>query len=200
MPSLYLVSLGPHKNSLVVALISLLHHLSAAYPSQGTFRQFFDTIPAGFLPRTSAAFKWITGIAKSLRTQNYATFDVLSNSSNSLKLFERPEDLSGSMNSLSLSGGDSEKLSRQALLALTHSLRNKAQLTTWGIIRSAYRELLCNSEETQIWLERSLCLQSAVPYGRDITPEQWLEQHSTSGHTRLKEGVQGKWLIYKVRQ
>ncbi|KAG6853931.1 hypothetical protein C0991_012423 [Blastosporella zonata] len=127
LPSLYLTSSPPHKNRLITVLISLLHHLAITYPSQGTFRQFFDLIPTDFLPKSSAAHKWIRTLAKSLRTQNYATFEVLSRSASISRLFEGPEDpdLSGAMKPLSLSGRDSESLAHQALFTLVHLLRNK---------------------------------------------------------------------------
>lgn len=198
VPSLYLATAPPHEKRLSTLLISLLQHLATTYPSQRTFRQFFDTIPSDFLPTTSAAHTWITSIVKSLRTQNYASFEALSSSATISKVFG-DSDLLQAMNSLSLSGQDSERLSHRALQTLVHSLRGKVRITSWGIIRLAYRELSCDNEDTRAWLERSLFLHSVVPYCHDITPEEWLEQHRALGHSRRKEGVKGKWLIYREK-
>ncbi|KAG5719264.1 hypothetical protein E4T56_gene13356 [Termitomyces sp. T112] len=201
VPALYLKTPSPHNSRLDTVLISLLHHLVATYPSQGTFRQFFDTIPSDFLPRNSAFHIWITSIARSLRSRDYACFSALSSSENISKVFGDSDRLSRAIDSLSLSGEDREGLSRQALLTLAHCLRRKVQNTSWEIIRSAYRELSSDNEDTRAWLRRSLCLHSLVPYCYDISPEEWLEQHSALGHTRQKVGANdhGKWLIYKVR-
>ncbi|KAF5382473.1 hypothetical protein D9615_003027 [Tricholomella constricta] len=199
VPSLYVSSPAPHDNLLASVVISLLHHLVVAYPSQSSFRQHFASIPSGLIPRNSAASKWIVSLAKSLRTQNYAAFELSTRPSSISRLFEGFNDLSSALKSMSISSGEGGSLSRQALSGLVHSLRSKARETTWEIIRSAYREVSCTNEETQTWLGSSLCLQSVVPYGRGIGAEDWLEQQSMHGHTRHKDGVVGRWIIYKAR-
>ncbi|KAF8073892.1 hypothetical protein FPV67DRAFT_772970 [Lyophyllum atratum] len=200
VPTLYLTSPPPYDNRLLTVLISLLHHLVTAYPSQSSFGQHFATIPADFLPEDSAPFKWITSLARSLRTQNYTAFELLTRPSRVSELLSGDDDLSSALKSLSISHGDSgTPLAYRAFYGLVHSLRDKTRAITWGIIRSAYRELSCSTEGTQVWLKDSLCLRSVVPYGRDAGAEQWLEQQSSLGHTRQKEGVAGRWIIYKVR-
>ncbi|GLB38224.1 hypothetical protein LshimejAT787_0500890 [Lyophyllum shimeji] len=200
VPGLYLTSPAPHDNRTATVLISLLHHLVTAYPSQGSYRQHFDTIPVDFLPRDGAPFTWITRLARSLRTQNYAVFEQLTSPSSISKVLGDEEDLAGALKSLSISDGDRRAtLARQALHGLVHSLRYKARNTNWDIVRSAYREFSCDTEETRAWLVRSLSLRSSVPYGRSIEAEQWLEEKATLGHARRKEGVPGRWMIYKPR-
>jgi hypothetical protein len=81
------------------------------------------------------------------------------------------------------------------------ALRKKARASFWGVIRGAYREVSCNPnfEDTRSWLSRSLCLESILSEDLTLEPEAWLDEESTVGHTRRKEGVEGKWIICKVR-
>ncbi|KAG6850338.1 hypothetical protein H0H93_014611 [Arthromyces matolae] len=179
VPSMYRAAPQPHKNRLIIVLISLLHHLIAVYPSQGTFRQFFDTIPSEFLPKTSEAHAWITALARSIRTIDYASFSALTSPSRLSTFLDDKDDLSQALQSLSLNNDDKESLPRRSFFTLMHSLRAKFQATTWNVVRSAYREISCNDEH--------------------LTLEQWLEKESTHGHSRQKEGADGRWLIYKPR-
>ena len=92
-------------------------------------------------------------------------------------------------------------LGTRALLFLVDSLRRKAGDSAWDIIRSAYRLLSCDptSLGTRTWLRRSLCLDSVVLNDSSSEVESWLEQKVPLGHVRRMEGVEGRWIICKVR-
>jgi hypothetical protein len=184
----------------VTILVSLLHHLVVAYPSQSLFQQHLDAIPSSLLPQHSPASKWINSLSRSLRTRNYIKFEELTRPSAITPLLENSDLLSDSFGSLSLSPQDGrhEGLPRQALYEIVDLLRNKARATSWDVIRSAYRELSCGTEAGD-WLTRSLCLKSLLPYGISAEAEQWLEQQSPLGHVRAKEGAVGRWIVCKVR-
>lgn len=102
---------------------------------------------------------------------------------------------------LSLLPQASPSLAQRALFTLVESVRAKARISAWNVIRSAYREISCNaeSEDTHAWLMRSLCLQSVIYDGHSVEPEQWLEQQSAIGHVRRKEGFEGRWVLSRVR-
>lgn len=47
---------------------------------------------------------------------------------------------------------------------------------------------------------RSLCLANVnADSDGDVRLEEWLEEKGKEGHVRRKEGVQGRWIICKVR-
>ena len=81
------------------------------------------------------------------------------------------------------------------------SLRAKVRETAWTVMRSAYRELACHvgSMDTRNWLERSLCLKSTISESFTIPLEQFLDQQSSLGTIRAKEGVEGRWIVCKIR-
>lgn len=202
VPDLY-ISATVHRNRLPTVLISLVYHLVATYPSQRAFSQHFDMIPSSFMPKNSGARKWISSLSSCLRSRNYFKFEELTHRSTILRLFEdtttaEPVIL---LASLSISARESQTLVQRALFSLVDSLRKKARETAWDVIRSAYRELSCHADcqGTRDWLTRSLCLQSIVHDGHDLTMDQWLEQQSSLGRVRRKEGVEGGWIVCKVR-
>ena len=95
-------------------------------------------------------------------------------------------------------------LGTRALLFVVDSLRRKAGDSAWDTIRSAYRELSCDPSSlgTKTWLRKSLCLDSVIlgdSSSSDSELESWLEQKIPLGHVRHKEGVEGRWIICKVR-
>ena len=95
-------------------------------------------------------------------------------------------------------------LGPRALLFVVDSLRRKAGDSAWDTIRSAYRELSCDPSSlgTKTWLRKSLCLDSVIlgdSSSSDSELESWLEQKIPLGHVRHREGVEGRWIICKVR-
>jgi len=195
----------------LTVLISLLHHLNVAYPSQNTFRQHLESLPSSLLPSTSDLYLWIASLALSLRSLNYFRFEQLTrpHSFSHLLVSSRESETkapSSPPTSTSTSSLDSFRssinLAIEAIYVLVNSLRIKAREKTWQIIRSTYRELSCHpeSETTRHWLERSLALPSVVPGARGIDLDQWLDKKSQDGHLKKKDGAaEGRWIICKIR-
>lgn len=198
-----------HLRSITI-LISLLHHLVAAYPSQNTFRQHIESLPPSLLSPTSELYLWMASLASSLRSLNYFKFEQLtrphafSHLLVSLQEPEAKESPASSIASASIpdSFQSSINLATEATHVLVDSLRTKAREKTWQIIRSAYREFASHPESktTRQWLERSLALTSVVPGARGIELDQWLDKKSEEGQLRKKDGAaDGRWIICKVR-
>ena len=172
-------------------LVSSIYHLLANYPSQGPFTQHMDSIRHQLFLKDSAARKWLTSLATCLRKRQYAVFD-------------RETRRSTILHALGLQEGDpglSEHLGSLAVLAAVDSLRAKARETAWTVMRSAYRELACHvdSTNTRSWLERSLCLGSTISEAFTIPLEQFLDQQNSLGAVRAKEGIEGRWIVCKIR-
>lgn len=168
-------------------LISLLHHLVTSYPSQSTYNQHRTQIS---LRNRSKASDWLISLTRSLRMRNYAKFENLSGKKSVLEVIG--ESTTSTTNS---------DLGTRALLFAVDSLRRKAGDSAWDTIRSAYRELSCDTTSlgTKTWLRRSLCLDSVVLDDSSCEIESWLEQKLPLGHVRRKEGVEGRWIICKVK-
>jgi len=178
-------------------LISLLHHLVTSYPSQSTYNQHHTQIS---LRNRSKASDWLISLTRSLRMCNYAKFENLSGKVTVLEVIgESTTTVDGN----ELGFHANSDLGTRALLLLVDSLRRKAGDSAWDTIRSAYRELSCASDPTSLgtktWLRRSLCLDSVVLDDSSCEIESWLEQKLPLGHVRRKEGVEGRWIICKVR-
>ena len=189
VPELY--SETPSPLMRVTTLISLVHHLVAAYPSQGTFRQHLHGVPVSFLPASSDSRIWIESLTASLRAMNYAKFEQLS----------RPSSFAPLCTVDSHSQNSHSKLATEALHLLVEALRNKARENIWRIVRSAYREVNCDSASgsTREWLARSLSLPSVSPTSASVLLDDWLERKLTEGQVRKKDGVgEGRWIICKI--
>lgn len=91
-------------------------------------------------------------------------------------------------------------LAHDAVICLLDALRQKAAETTWGIIRSAYREFSTDkdAEVTRAWLTRSLSLGSVYGDDQTIGAVEWLESKVELGHVRKKEG-QDRWVVCRPR-
>lgn len=172
-------------------VLSLLYHLVASYPSQASYCQHMSLIPPSLFPRQSGAHHWIQNLASALRTRNYSRFSQFYKKQSMTIVFED-----------SVPGGDvsNTQTVKIAILAILDDLRSKARDTSWAVLRSAYRELDSSVDLTSTWLTTSLSLQPLlVTDDRTWTPQSWLNEQSTRGHTRQKEGFQEKWIICKVR-
>ncbi|PPQ68118.1 hypothetical protein CVT26_005739 [Gymnopilus dilepis] len=209
--------------STYTVLIALLHHLVVSYPSQSTYFQQIDSIPETVLPRTSELAKWLKLLTKALRARNYAKFSVLSQRSSLPLILKDPSaptselrtsDIEPTLGKLSLANKSDPAKGLEGVLSLLKALRGKVSETAWTIIRSAYRELSCDqaSGGTRTWLARSLCLEPIFLSGKSrelrgreegeadrVDVETWLEARVTAGHVRRKEGVEGRWIVCKVR-
>jgi len=192
----------------LTTLISLVHHLAAAYPSQSTFRQHLHSLPPSLRFPDSESCAWITSLASSLRSLNYSKFEELTRPSSFSHLLIVSNELGPKTSSKTTpsesfdSVHSSANLANRALQTLVEALRTTAREKTWHIIRSAYRELACHPESgaTRDWLERSLALPSIVPTGKAINLDDWLEKKCGEGQIRKKDGTtEGRWIICKVR-
>ncbi|KAH9480358.1 hypothetical protein JR316_0006956 [Psilocybe cubensis] len=190
-----------HSPSGYSVMISLLHHLVAQYPSQGTYFQQRNSLPSGLLHTYSEGMEWLASLTKSLRFRNYAKFAMLTQRSHVMALLQRFSDNDkAAYNSQTGLKSDSD-LAIKAILNLLDSLRKKVSETAWTIIRATYRELSCDStpNETGAWLSRSLCLENLLDSRFSVDAERWLVDKIPIGHVRRKEGVEGKWVVCKVR-
>ncbi|PPQ85178.1 hypothetical protein CVT25_004185 [Psilocybe cyanescens] len=190
-----------HGPSIYTVLISLLHHLVAQYPSQGTYFQQLDSIPNALLTANSDVMKWMTSLTRCLRARNYAKFANLSQRSHVMDILQPSLDKDKALSDTPTGPESDGDLGLKAVLNLLEALRKNAGDTAWTTIRSAYRELSCDSisSETQAWLSRSLCLDSLLDPSFSDDAEKWLIDRTPAGHVRRKEGAEGKWIICKVR-
>lgn len=206
IPDLY--STTPTPSRYATTLVSLLHHLVAAYPSQGTFRQHLASLPKTLLPLESRSHKWIVSLALSLRSLNYSKFEEVTRHSSYTAFFEFQPTRNNTPVNSPTSGSkpataslfSTDDLPREAAHILVDALRTKAREKTWQIICSAYRELSCNPEsrDTRDWLERSLTLSPGNSAVVDL--DSWLEKKSEEGQVKKKDGAaQGRWILCKTR-
>jgi len=176
-------------------LSSLLHHLVASYPSQGTYHQHLASIPRTSLPQGSQISLWLTSVTKSLRTRNYAKFSMLSQKATVAKLLE-----SSTYGLVTNARGPAEDvLATNAVFSLVQALRRKASETAWNVLRSAYRELDQGSTDMETWLTKSLFLDSVIGDEWTVKVNDWLETKTSLGHVRRKENAVQKWIVCKVR-
>ncbi|TFK52187.1 hypothetical protein OE88DRAFT_1734227 [Heliocybe sulcata] len=209
LPGLYYASSSEslrQQGRLSITLISLLHHLVAAYPSQAPFHQHLPIIPASFLPRGSQASKWISSIASALRTNDYMKLGALT------QLSAIQEATSGTNEKLATPSPSESHLksstrhldpglANEALLTLVDALRTKARARIWLTLRSAYRELWCQSEyDTSEWLESTLALKSLKAGQASTDAGMWLGEREKEGDVRKKEGSDSRWILIKPKQ
>ena len=187
-------------------LTSLLHFLTVYYPSQSAYHQHLASIPEILLPRKSEEFMWLLSVTKSMRMRNYAKFSTLvqeisvSELLDTIQINSSAPQGSGSRSGL-VTSPQTNNLARKAVYCLVDTLKEKFAETSWGVIRSAYRELSCdqNSRETKTWLKRALNLASIGAENDDSRLEVWLGDKASAGHVRRKEGSEGRWIICKAR-
>ena len=189
IPDLY--STSTSQNIRMTTLISLLHHLVAAYPSQSTFRQHLSLLPSSFIPPDSKAYKWVDGVTSSLRSLNYSKFEYLTRPSSFSDFLDLPPEPTTD---------STRTLAHDALYYLVDALRSKSREKTWKVIRSVYRELAPESTTTRGWLERSLALHTVKPGGQDIVLDTWLAKKHEEGQLKRKEGTSDcRWIVCRVK-
>ncbi|KAJ3535086.1 hypothetical protein NM688_g7027 [Phlebia brevispora] len=211
LPHMYLPYAALPSSSLPATIVSLVHFLLTAYPSQSRFFEHLGSLPSTFLPRSSDARHWLWDLARALRQRNYARLEQLTKRetfSEFLKdgIANRPPPSNQSQ------PVGPENLPLDAVCTLVDALRSKARETIWTVIRSAYRELSCpkssnGSDEvespTRVWLRRSLVLLplTVLANGQNniSVVDDWLEKRKERGELRPKEGVEGRWLVLKAK-
>jgi hypothetical protein len=195
VPDLYLASPQPQRDRLPTILISLLHHLVSAHPSQSLFYQKLHALPPSFLPKETPEYLWISTLTFSLRSRNYVKFEELTRPQAFVHIFD---EASKNPPQNSATSRFSPSLCELAFSTLVGKLRAISRNTTWSVIRSAYRELSfrVESEGTRDWLVRSLALHPDNP--ETLTLEQWLESQIKGGQVRRKENMEGRYIICRV--
>jgi hypothetical protein len=170
--------------------IALLGILVLSYPSQSThaklLRSFSDR---GFSP-TSINGQWLKSVASALRTSNFFRVDRLTSPPNRPPLFD-------SSPSQTRSGCPIAQLGSLAGNALLDRLRDKARPHTWTVLRVAYPQFACQAgSPTRQWLARSLRVSGVTSGGNgEVALDGWLSSRSEAGEIKLKEGVEGRWVV-----
>ena len=176
----------------------MLSYIVSAYPSQSLYYERLHSLPPSFLPTQSPAEIWMSSLTSCLRSRNYIKFEELTRPTAFAHIIHEPKKISSLNPLLSPSGLD---LARKAFYNIMSKLRAVSRETTWSVIRYTYRDLSLRAGDgtTRDWLSRSLALPSVIPGERDIPVEEWLQRKIGEGHARAKEGVEGKYIICKVR-
>ncbi|PBK97527.1 hypothetical protein ARMGADRAFT_641750 [Armillaria gallica] len=183
-------NISNEKDPSVTILVCLLYHLVAEYPSQLTYRNFLDSLPSVFRFKDTSAYAWIKNLSRSIRTRNYVHFELLTRQS---ALVDIVGDRCPDSTSI-------QHVATLAFYSLVDSLHSRNRSTTWTVLRSAYRELSCHSgSETRAWLTRTLVLHPVASPKAVADLDGWLESESLLGHVRRKDGVDGRWIVCKVR-
>lgn len=183
-------NISNEKDPSVTILVCLLYHLVAEYPSQLTYRNFLDSLSSGFRFKDTSAYAWIKNLSRSIRTRNYVHFESLTRQSALVDIVgDRCPD-----------SASIQHVATLAFYSLVDSLHSRNRSMTWTVLRSAYRELSCHSEsETRAWLTRTLVLHPVASPKAVADLDGWLESESLLGHVRRKNGVDGRWIVCKVR-
>ncbi|KAK0201937.1 hypothetical protein DFS33DRAFT_1489766 [Desarmillaria ectypa] len=179
------------KEPFVTILVGLLYHLVAEYPSQITYRHFLDSLSSVFKFKDTSAYTWIKNLSQTIRTRNYVHFESLT----------RQSVLVGLVGDRSSDPTAIQHVAHLAFYSLIDSLHSRNRSITWIVLRSAYRELSCHAEsETRAWLTRTLVLHPVASRKAAVADlDDWLESESLLGNVRRKEGIDGRWIVCKVR-
>lgn len=185
------------------SIASLLHFLVTAYPSQSRYSEHLSSLSTAFVP--SAARAWLRELTRCLSQHNFIRIEQLTTRCTLTQILEAE----ASRSSLRRCPNGPQDLAMEALSTLLDTLRAKARDTSWIILRSVYRELSCpkpNDEAslfTRNWLLRSLLLRSNTQAeGSEddtVLVDTWIQQHVTLGDIKAKEGVEGRWIVCKVK-
>ncbi|OJT09440.1 hypothetical protein TRAPUB_14103 [Trametes pubescens] len=155
-------------------------------------------------------YDWLAALARCLRRRDYARLGVLTEHAAFGRFVE--VNLNASINT----DEDRRDLAEEAIQVLVDSLLEKARGPTWNVLRTAYREVHLRAaptganlgDTTAAWLARSLVLRATsaggeVLHGGDTGYDAvtaWLEERSTKGEARRKEGegMEGRWILVKA--
>ncbi|KAL1950440.1 hypothetical protein VTO73DRAFT_5564 [Trametes versicolor] len=155
----------------------------------------------------SSPYDWLSALARCLRRRDYARLGVLTEHAT----FGRFVDV----NAIA-ANGDRRNLAKEAIQVLVESLLEKAREPAWNVLRTAYREVHLRTtptgaaagETTATWLARSLVLRATSAGGDNMHGDNisydvvttWLEERSTKGEARRKEGegMESRWILVKA--
>ncbi|KAI9573675.1 hypothetical protein HD554DRAFT_913885 [Boletus coccyginus] len=196
VPHIYLAGPTPQPSRLTSVLILLLHQLVISFPSQQTYFEQIKYLVPNFLERSSAAYLWISALARSSRTLNFVQFEKLSHPDAFAHLLplSYPDPSSANARAATVF----HDLPRNAVHALVSRLRLKARDEAWIVVRNAYREL-SSSDETQVWLGKRLLFDNFGCEATAVRFDEWVRERCRDGQLRPKEGVEGRWMVCKAR-
>ncbi|KAF7795340.1 hypothetical protein EIP86_006497 [Pleurotus ostreatoroseus] len=209
LPNMYLTHLDRQRRSQPIVMLSCLHFLCTAYPSQSRFFEHLTSLPRDLISESTDTRRWLWDLARALRQRNFARLDQLTTwDAFSSFVASTPVRSAPSQNT----SGAPENLAMEVLATLVDTLRVKARDTAWSVLRSAYRELSCpkfdvnqgaKEPSTTVWLRRSLLLKPVILSGDDLDElslvDRWLAAKEADGSIRPKEGLEGRWLISKLK-
>lgn len=203
IPNMYKAHKDLQKRSTLSIVASLLHFLVAAYPSQSRYFEHLSTIPRTFLsPETQ---RWLKDLTRALRQRSYAILGQMTSRSSALAALHIDKEAETGKSTMD----NPSYLALEAIFTLLDTLRAKARDTTWAIVRAAYREFYCpvtndpTPPPVRDWLVRSLALQPVASRKEDVDDAKlldiWIQERVTCGELRQKEGVEGRWIICKMK-
>ena len=195
VPHIYSASPAPQPSRATTILILLLHQLVISFPSQQAYLEQIKHLVPNLLERPSAAYLWISALARSLRTLNFVYFEKLSHPD----AFEHLLPLSPPIPSSNIKATTVfQDLPRNAVHALVSRLRLKARDGAWIVVRNAYREI-SSSDETQMWLGKRLFFDNFGSEATVVRFDEWVRERCRDGRLRPKEGMEGRWMVCKAR-
>lgn len=203
-PGMYKAHAHPPETCPTAVTVSLLYYLVTTYPSQSRYSESLGSIPHSLLPADTRG--WLRELTRALRQHNYAKLEQLTERSTAARALI--VDSLRAMPSSEPKPGAPPDLAMETLCSLLDSLRSRVRDTTWAVLRSAYRELSCPKPTdatlslTRDWLLRSLLLRNVTPEvdrHDEALLDSWIQQRISLGELRAKEGVEGRWIVCKVR-
>lgn len=195
VPHIYPAIPAPQPSRLATILILLLHHLVISFPSQQTYLEQIKLAVPNLLERPSAAYLWISSLARSLRTSNFVVFEKLSHPDAFEHLLPSSRPI---LSSDVQAPAVFHDLPRNAVHALVSRLRLKVRDAAWVVVRNAYREL-SSSDEMQVWLGKRLFFDSFGCEATVVRFDEWVKERCRDGQLRPKEGVEGRWMVCRAR-
>jgi hypothetical protein len=175
------------------AVIALLSTLVSSYPSQSTYHGLLRSFPVHIVPATSIGRRWLKSLAFALRSSNFYQLHRLATPAHWPPFLHLNRDRPAARFPRS-------QLASLAGAALLSRLQEKAQLHTWAILRVVYPQFACQTgSPTRSWLARSLRLSPRVIGDDDgeVELDVWLSSRAGEGEIKLKEGVEGRWVVVK---
>jgi len=196
-PRTYSASTSPRPKSTnhlrISLLVSLINHLVTQYPSQILYRQQHASLPRDWIPIPTS--EWLDSLTRSLRSGNYYKIGILTDEKYMMQTLQL--HMHADTSEVGIHTQFHNNLSVRAFRTAIDSLLAKVRVTSWRIVRSAYRELWFEElYNTRRWLCDSLVMDSPRSSERF---EKWLAEAEKLNELRRKEESQGRWIIMKVR-
>ena len=194
LPDLYLsVQHSPNGSVAFTVLLASLHSLDVYYPSQRAFFELPKSLPAAFTLRRDHEI-WLRDLSSSLRRGGYAQFGRLTQPPSLTPLAVWPASKTPDQTSPIRQGPDLRLLSLQTLV---NSLRDHLRLSTWRVLRNAYREFALPLSDTATWLSDVLLLEREPEKPEDLRRNHvqlWFASREDHGEVG-RNGDNGRWAV-----